>query len=218
MECASSEDSDQPGLLPILIRAFAVGMKKHWVLSYPLSALRILWSDRADAQTDLSIRWAHMPFCWICHEATQLWNVQLNAVISIEKVKQNCSEGFGDFKIIINFWQATVDSRDHLSQLMGLWYLSHSRPAKAQASLRIRAVSPESSLFAHIKYANKERVRQKIRHLAQLDGCACAFEEWVYGGRKVHNLMRWLSFLVQMLWNNKRILRKHTIKLWSTYF
>ena len=118
-----------------------------------------------------------MPFCWICHEATQLWNVQLNAVISIEKVKQNCSEGFGDFKIIINFWQATVDSRDHLSQLMGLWYLSHSRPAKAQASLRIRAVSPESSLFAHIQYANKERVRQKIRHLAQLDGCVCAFEE-----------------------------------------
>ena len=63
--------------------------------------------------------------------------------------------------------------------------LSHRRLAKAQASLRIRAVLPEPSLFAHMKYGNRRRVRPKIRHLAPLDGCACAFEEWVYGGRKV---------------------------------
>ena len=37
MACASSEDSDQPGHPPSLIRAFAVRMKKAWVLSYPLS-------------------------------------------------------------------------------------------------------------------------------------------------------------------------------------
>ena len=77
-----------------------------------------------------------------------------------------------------------------LSQLKRLWYLSHRRPAKAQAILRIRAVSPEPSLFAHMKYASRRRVRPKLRHLALLDGCACAFEEWVYGGR---NLMRWLK-------------------------
>ena len=35
-----SEDSDQPGHPPSLIRVFAVRTKKHWVLSYPLSALR----------------------------------------------------------------------------------------------------------------------------------------------------------------------------------
>ena len=34
---------------------------------------------------------------------------------------------------------------------VGLWYLSHRRPAKAQASLRNRAVSPEPSLFARMK-------------------------------------------------------------------
>ena len=28
-----------------------------------------IWSDWADAQADLSLRWAHMPFCWFCHEA-----------------------------------------------------------------------------------------------------------------------------------------------------
>ena len=32
------------------------------------------WSDWADAQADLSLRWAHMPFCWFCHEAAQMWS------------------------------------------------------------------------------------------------------------------------------------------------
>ena len=70
--CAPSEDSDQPGHPPSLIRVFAVHMKKAWVLSYPLSAQRRLWSDWADAQADLSLRWAHMPFCWFCHEVAPI--------------------------------------------------------------------------------------------------------------------------------------------------
>ena len=45
-----------------LIRVFAVFMKNAGILSYPLSAQRILWSDWADAQADLSLRWAHTPF------------------------------------------------------------------------------------------------------------------------------------------------------------
>ena len=52
--------------------AFAVHMKKYWILSYPLSALQRLWSDGADAQADLSLRWVHRPFCWFCHEAAQI--------------------------------------------------------------------------------------------------------------------------------------------------
>ena len=61
-DCASSEDSDQPGHLPSLIRVFAVRMKKAWVLSHPLSAQRRLWSDWADAQADLSLHWVHSHF------------------------------------------------------------------------------------------------------------------------------------------------------------
>ena len=61
-DCAPSEDSDQPGHPPSLIRVFAVRMKKALVLSYPLSAQRRLWSDWADAQADLSLRWAHSHF------------------------------------------------------------------------------------------------------------------------------------------------------------
>ena len=52
-----------------------------------------------------------------------------------------------------------------LSQLMRLLYLSHRRRAKAQAILRIRAVSPVPSLFAHMKYGSRRRVRPKIRYV-----------------------------------------------------
>ena len=62
MVCAPSEDSDQPGHPPSLIRVFTVRMKKAWFLSYPLSAQRRLWSDWADAQADLSLRWAYSHF------------------------------------------------------------------------------------------------------------------------------------------------------------
>ena len=62
MACAPSEDSDQPGHPPCLIRVFAVRMKKALVLSYPLSAQRRLWSDWADAEADLSLRWGHSHF------------------------------------------------------------------------------------------------------------------------------------------------------------
>ena len=78
---------------------------------------------------------------------------------------------------LINFWP-------QLSQLMRLWYLSHRRPEKAQASLRWCTVSPEPSLFPYMKYRSTQRVWPKIRHLVPLDSCACAFEEWIYGGRK----------------------------------
>ena len=61
-DCAPSEDSDQTGHPPSLVRVFAVRMKKYWILSYPQSAQRSLWSAWADAQADLSLRWAHSHF------------------------------------------------------------------------------------------------------------------------------------------------------------
>ena len=65
-DCAPSEGSDQPGHPPSLIRVFTVHLKKAWVLSYLLSAQRRLWSDWADAQADLSPRWAHTHFvCFV---------------------------------------------------------------------------------------------------------------------------------------------------------
>ena len=72
MACAPSEDSDQPGHPPSLIRVFTVCLKKAMILSYPLSVQQRLWLDWADAQADLSLRWAHMPFRWFCHDAAQI--------------------------------------------------------------------------------------------------------------------------------------------------
>ena len=77
MACAPNKDSDQPGHPPSLIRVFAVRMKKAWVLSYALSGQWRLWSDWADAQADLSLHWAHMPFCWFCHEAAHFYCSQI---------------------------------------------------------------------------------------------------------------------------------------------
>ena len=79
----------------------------------------------------------------------------------------------------------STDAGPYFSRLMRLWYLSHRRPAKAQVSLCIRAASTQPLLFAHMKYGSRWRVWPKIRHLVPLDECACAFEEWVYGGWKV---------------------------------
>ena len=46
--------------------------------------------------------------------------------------------------------------------------------AKVQASLRIRAVSPEPPLLAHTSSESRGTFRQKARSLAPLNGLACA--------------------------------------------
>ena len=61
--------------------AWAVRMKKAWVLGYPLSVQRRLWSDRTYAQADLSLCWGHTHFVgfvmsWLIYVFThlnQLW-------------------------------------------------------------------------------------------------------------------------------------------------
>ena len=71
---------------------------------------------------------------------------------------------------------------------MRLWYLSHRRPAKAQASLRIRAVSPEPSLFAHMKYGSRRRLRPTIRY--------APLKNEFMEDERYHNLMRWPILVV----------------------
>ena len=48
------------------------------------------------------------------------------------------------------------------------------RAAKVQASLHIRAVSPEPPLLAHTSSESRGTFRQKARSLASLNGWACA--------------------------------------------
>ena len=56
---------------------FIVRMKKPWVLSYPLSAQRRLWSDWADAQADPSLHWALRSFCWVCHAVAHIFSPKI---------------------------------------------------------------------------------------------------------------------------------------------
>ena len=56
-------------------------------------------------------------------------------------------------------------SRDvaHIDRVKRIWYLSPVRAAKVQASLRIRAVSPEPPLLAHTSSESRGTFRQKAR-------------------------------------------------------
>ena len=61
-ECAQSEDSDQPGHPPSLIRVFAFRSMGSWGSKLSSCVQRRLWSDWADDQADLSLRWTHSHF------------------------------------------------------------------------------------------------------------------------------------------------------------
>ena len=61
-----------------------------------------------------------------------------------------------------------------MDRVKRIWYLSPMRAAKVQASLRIRAVSPEPSLLPHTSSESRGTFRQKVRSLAPLNGWTCA--------------------------------------------
>ena len=61
-----------------------------------------------------------------------------------------------------------------MDRVKRIWYLSPMRAAKVQASLRIRAVSPEPSLLAHTSSESRGTFRQEARSLTPLNGWACA--------------------------------------------
>ena len=61
-----------------------------------------------------------------------------------------------------------------MGRIKRIWYLSPMRAAKVQASLRMRAVSPEPPLLAHTSSELRGTFRQKARSLAPLNGWACA--------------------------------------------
>ena len=83
--------------------------------------------------------------------------------------------GFFDRVIpLIRIWASSWD--------YGAYHIATSEGSGEPAHLRSLA---RAFAFTHIKYGNRRRVRPNISHLAPLDGCACMFEEWVYGGRKV---------------------------------
>ena len=72
-------------------------------------------------------------------------------------------------------YQCTGDGQKlNMDRVKRIWYLPPMRAAKVQASLRIRAVSPEPPLLAHKSGESRGTFRQKARSLAPLNGWAWA--------------------------------------------
>ena len=73
MTCVPSEDSDQPGHPPSLIRVFAVHFMGSQGPKLSSCGQRRLWSDWVDAQADLSLRWMHTQFVgFVLHTTTNI--------------------------------------------------------------------------------------------------------------------------------------------------
>ena len=72
MICAPSEDSAHSWHSPSLIKVFAVRPKGSWGPNVSFRWQQRLWSDWADAQADLSLRWTYRLFCWFWHAAAHI--------------------------------------------------------------------------------------------------------------------------------------------------
>ena len=205
MVCAPSEDSDQPEHPPSLIRVFAVLMKKARVLIYPLSAQWRLWSDWADTKADLSLHWAQIPFCCFCHERLK-FQMRHNQYIPISKFQflvitspglrysifccWECQWNVNGIQMTTSYSENTISN---LSQLMRLWYLSHRRSAKAQASLRIRAQSHQSLRCSHTWSIEVDEVSdQKLDIQPHWMAAHAHFKNVFTEDEKCQNLMTWL--------------------------
>ena len=87
---------------------------------------------------------------------------------------QKCSELFS--RNVTNFYFGSLTCLISVGPRQTNLLLIPMRAAKVQASLRIRAVSPEPLLLAHTSSESRGTFRQKARSLAPLNGWACAVE------------------------------------------
>ena len=81
------------GIRPVWSESSLSAWRKLGSLTTHL-AYREDWSDWADAQADLSCRWAHMPLCWFCHEVAQtvyrnIWKIRTPGQIAVIILKLN---------------------------------------------------------------------------------------------------------------------------------
>ena len=101
------------------------------------------------------------------------WLARINSNVGHSDRGRNKLRLYKTFKqnySVENYWK--------IDRVKQIWYLSPMRAAKVQASLRIRAVSPEPALLAHSSSESRGTFRQKARSLAPLNGWACAVKIW----------------------------------------
>ena len=142
-------------------------MRKAWVLSYPLSTQRRLWSDWVDAQADLSLLWAHSHFV---------------GFVMAHLIFQN-EVSFEMNKFLFKQWQIShcykcevlhVRAVDRLSHHMTKPTKWHVHPSKTQISRGIRPVWSDSSLSAWRKLGSLATHWAQAKTLIRLDSVGCA--------------------------------------------
>ena len=70
-------------------------------------------SDWADAQADLSLRWAHMSFCWFCHEAAHIKrerNINTKNCIKYIEAFRICQSDYEQVYILMALYVVLVNS------------------------------------------------------------------------------------------------------------
>ena len=94
----------------------------------------------------------------------------------INSIQIKIIQQYGNIRIYCGFKsrKRQYSSFKYMDRVKRIWYLPPMRATKVQASLRIRAVSPEPSLLAHTSSESRGTFRQKARSLAPLNGWACA--------------------------------------------
>ena len=95
-----------------------------------------------------------------------------------------------------------------MDRVKRIWYLSPMRAAKVQASLRIRAVSPEPPLLAHTSSESRGTFRQKARSLASLNDWACAVKICHDGMLEGTNLLDGALILVKQVAHMSLVTKK----------
>ena len=137
MACAPSEDCAQLGHLPSLIKVFIVRLKKACVLSYPWSAQRRHWSDWADSQADLSLRWAHSHFvCFIMRR------------LKLFLVLFPCATQY-DCNLMLNYDCIWAPSSEFVSSSIPSWQTltAHAQPFRGARDLAFCLKVPLDSLL-----------------------------------------------------------------------
>ena len=98
-----------------------------------------------------------------------MFNTENVIVKGVKGCDRSANWSYEETITLINIWSDT-----YMDRVKRIWYLLPMRAAKVQASLRIRAVSPEPSLLAHTSSESRGTFRQKARSLAPLNGWPCA--------------------------------------------
>ena len=60
------------GICPVWSESLQYAWRKLGSLATHISTQWIVWSGWVNAQADMSLCWAHMPFWWVCHALAQM--------------------------------------------------------------------------------------------------------------------------------------------------